>query len=45
LGFTSFEDCCDPLYLWVISSDLRVSAQVVLKLYFIPLQIMRSQLS
>jgi hypothetical protein len=23
LGFTSLEDCCDPLYLWVISLLLR----------------------
>jgi hypothetical protein len=21
LGFTSLEDCCDPLYLWVITSQ------------------------
>jgi hypothetical protein len=21
LGFTSLKDCCDPLYLWVISTD------------------------
>jgi hypothetical protein len=20
LGFTSLEDCCDPLYLWVIKT-------------------------
>ena len=23
LGFTSLEDCCDPLYLWVISMMVR----------------------
>jgi hypothetical protein len=23
LGFTSLEDCCDPLYLWVISRAIR----------------------
>ena len=23
LGFTSLEDCCDPLYLWVITYSLQ----------------------
>jgi hypothetical protein len=31
LGFTSLEDCCDPLYLWVISRDLKIAKQLAAK--------------
>jgi hypothetical protein len=30
LGFTSREDCCDPLYLWVITVLVLVAAVILL---------------